>query len=496
MDTLSLPSTRKIRKGLKVPGSSSSLAPPSSPAVDPASIVLPSPAPNTPGEDIFHTSVQVPTLSTLSTAKDPKNDDRPSPTSSVSNARDAAAFHSVGPYFPDPPAKAAVSSRSGAMGQLPGQAEDSGAPRSLSLPETNFESPANTSSLLPKSKSLDGMTLVLPTPKVQADLTPVAPIPHAEPGAEANDKAQADGESLSLKGSDPETSICRDDILEKVTDMVILIGISGSPASGKSTLLNMLKLILPSADIIFCVYQDDFEFPGSTAGTSSGEHVDWESLTWILKYAKRNGRLPPHYATKHDEQEEKKIAIGNINIGVVEELFASLDRSRYFSRVTVGLIDGSLLFHDSAIKRLLDIKLFMRIDERAALARKLSQREESDPEQREAYELTFKSEVWPAYVKAYSHLFRNNDVEDEVNLDIMEGLNIIPQPALSARIQATQGIEANLRWAHKEILLAMRHIRIEQMLNEKVARNCGRYKPCDCQDGWLGKVRKVIYDFV
>ena len=340
------------------------------------------------------------------------------------------------------------------------------------------------------------------------NLTHVEPIPHIDQEAAATTVLDTtpykiDREPLAQDLSDPEVDLWLEEPVDN-TDRVLLIGISGNPASGKSTILNMLKLILPSADPIFCVHQDDFDLPESVMNldVKGGYHekcienTDWESMRWVLSYAKRKRRLPLHYTTKHDEQKEKVVATAKIDVDLIDGLHAKLESSRYLACTTIGLVIGSLLYHDPEIKKLLDIRLFMHVDKQTALTRTIDRMRTDSFEQEEASKKLFETKLWPSYVQTHAPLFMNNDVEARLNLQLMDKIDIVPQPALSAKIQATRGFDANLQWAYKEILRAVRRINIEQLSNEKLRRRSGRCEPCDCQDGWLGKVRKVIFDFL
>ena len=449
--------------------------------------------------------MQVPTLSTLASTEPSKSEEQPPATLLSADVQDAAAFHSAGPYFPEPSVKAIDST---SLTQPNANVDDSAPTHSVTLPEISITSPTHSSPSPLYGKDLSTASATEAKSQRGDDLTHVEPIPHVEPEAATitvQDTAPyaMSREPPALDLSDSDIGVWQENV-QVTTDRALLIGISGSPSSGKSTMLNMLKLILPSANPMFCIHQDDFDLPKSVVNLDAkgGHHegcmesVDWESMRWVLDYTKRKRRLPLHYASKHNEQEEKMLAIGKIDVDLIDGLHAKMESSRYFANTTIGLVEGSLLYHDPQIERLLDVKVFMCVDEHTALSRTLDKAGGNDLEQEEVSKKSFETKLWPSYVQTHAPQFKGNDVEGELDPDLMRKLDIIPQPALTAKMQATQGFEANLQWVYKEILRAVRRISIEQLSDEKLRRKSGRHEPCDCQEGLLGKIRKAIYDFL
>lgn len=421
--------------------------------------------------------MEAPTTSTLNSTKGPTGEDQQPVKDSSTDAQAAGAFQSAGPYFPEPPSK---TNEWTMAAQSPVAIEDIGVGRSLMLPEINIIS-STSSSPSPPNNTINHTSATDALSLQEDGLTHVEPCVHCL------------GPDIDLPPTDPEDMDGR----------ALMIGISGSPAAGKSTLLNMLKLILPSANPILCIYQDDFDRPmidvepnGRQKSHENGmEDVDWESMRWILDYARRRKRLPGHYTSKHNEQEERIAATDKIRIDTIDNLNARLESSGHFAGTTTIIVDGSLLYHDPGIRKLLDINLFLRVDKSTALKRRVGQVGNAGVKRQDAERERLDNIDWPNYAQVYASFFKNLDVEEDLELEVMENLGIIPQPALSARMQATKGFEPNLQWATTEIVQAVRRIEIDKRTKKRLDSET-RYEPCDCRGSLLGKIRKMIYNFL
>ncbi|KAI4137950.1 MAG: hypothetical protein L6R39_007034, partial [Caloplaca ligustica] len=99
----------------------------------------------------------------------------------------------------------------------------------------------------------------------------------------------------------------------------IMIGLSGAPASGKTTLAHLLSAVLPRASPSFLIHQDDFfirkhvlipdtdiDGDGEKLDVSYRRTVDFSAFKKLLGYAKREGRLPTNYRGLQQQEEERE----------------------------------------------------------------------------------------------------------------------------------------------------------------------------------------------
>ena len=284
----------------------------------------------------------------------------------------------------------------------------------------------------------------------------------------------------------------------------LLIGIAGATGSGKSVLAQLLSLVLPPATRPnFIIPQNDFFLskhylePNNDGNLDSDgrESIDSAALLRVLKYTKRMGALPPDYG-EEDEGQGQGAVTSFVSQEIVEELKAFLAKSGLFDDGRpIGIVYGFSLYHEPEIRDILDVKLFLRVRKEQARARrfgKLSYTSEVRGNNFWTLEQYFDQTAWPHYVDEHKPLFENGDVEGMPLFGICDKLSIIMQPQLDMDVEQT------LRWATHSIVKAKEHA-ADTVQDRGIAPEHSffkKYEACDCCEGWLGRVRKVLYDFV
>ena len=283
----------------------------------------------------------------------------------------------------------------------------------------------------------------------------------------------------------------------------ILIGISGCTGSGKTMLSHLLSWVLPPETPRFVLHEDDFFIPkrflipskNGELDADCRDAIDFAALIRVLQYVKDEGKMPPGFHTDQDETYERDHANKLVSQDVLDEAKMLLASSGYLKDgQPVCFVDGFLLYHEPKLRELLDIKLFLRTTKEIARARRFEkpdyagERAEGEFWKTEEY---FHRVAWPNYVEEHSPLFKSADVEGAPLLDLCENLGIIMQPQLEMSIEDT------LRWAASSIAEKNQASAVEHSRDldpEKVLRD--RFEICDCGSGWVGKIRRVLYDIV
>lgn len=310
--------------------------------------------------------------------------------------------------------------------------------------------------------------------------------------------------------------------LEKPT---LLIGISGAASAGKTTLAHLMLSLFsmetgkgtrPQA---FLVQQDDFlvrktllvpSRSRSDASGSDGEGKEEEydancasaydmvAFKRILRYAKREGRLPGRYRSAQDVETERENALRLQGVGAEmrAELANVIVQSGIFAnRRVVGIVDGALLYPDPEIRELLDIKLFLRSSRATSLSRRLSRPEYAGSHVGGEYfwrtRLYFENVVWRNYVREYAPLFEYGDVEGFPRRSVCDGLRIRMQPGLDG------GVGETLRWAVGVIVRDVREVE-EFGGKREVEKGLEEEKTLPLARGLvlLERVRRKLYDWI
>ncbi|KAL8830366.1 MAG: hypothetical protein Q9191_001476 [Dirinaria sp. TL-2023a] len=344
----------------------------------------------------------------------------------------------------------------------------------------------------------------------------VAEVDGAGTGTEVREKeegsipvAEVEGQGSEVPAKDAETEPDTLHIIQEPLPIVhatpaILIGIAGCTSSGKSVLSRVLESVLPPSTPRFVIHQNDFFVPehllvpsGSDGKLDADcrEAVDFKSLARVMKYAKREGGLPPGFRTRQDETYDLEQVRGMVNEATIDELKILLADSAVLEEgQPVGIVDGFLLYSEPEIRGLLDVKLFLRTTKDKAGIRRFEKLEGVGGGAGEDFWMTreyFDTMVWPNYILEHASLFRDGNVEGEPLFDLCEGLAISMQPELEMKA------EEIVRWAVNTIVGRLRALSLGQSRSldpEEVLP--GKYELCNCGDGWIGHVRRFLCEHV
>ncbi|KAL1881126.1 hypothetical protein VTK73DRAFT_4803 [Phialemonium thermophilum] len=221
------------------------------------------------------------------------------------------------------------------------------------------------------------------------------------------------------------------------TQRAVVIGISGCSSSGKTTLARLLRDIFPST---FILHEDDFYKPENQLPVKQGL-VDWDcpeaisipDMERALLHVRATGEFPPDVDSKEDQNSVGACPVTAEQVATVKARVDDwLQRSpaRHALLAPEGglapyrlcLLDGFLLYTPAmaSVMRLIDIKLFLLVSRERATQRR---------EARDGYvtlEGFWKDPpgyvdkiVWPNYATAHSWLFRDGNVEGELDTGVL-----------------------------------------------------------------------------
>ncbi|KAL8912218.1 MAG: hypothetical protein Q9171_002732 [Xanthocarpia ochracea] len=269
----------------------------------------------------------------------------------------------------------------------------------------------------------------------------------------------------------------------------LLIGISGCPSSGKTTLAHLLSAVLPRTKPYFIIHQDDFlvpehlMVPPTNGELPSHRHtIDFSAFKRFVEYSKREGK-PPSASESTQPMHEKERSMSRVPLGVLEQLQSilagvpSLQDDR-----PIGIVEGDMLYHSETMRSLLDIRILLRASREESRTRRFDMsddltvgRERKSWDTREYFNRT----LWPHYVKEHAELFSHGDVEDRAKSTICDGVGISVQPLLD------MDLEQVLRWMVDIICresreAAYRHDRKMALVAESRE---GAFDFCKCNDG-------------
>jgi nicotinamide/nicotinate riboside kinase len=233
----------------------------------------------------------------------------------------------------------------------------------------------------------------------------------------------------------------------------LLLALSGPSSSGKTTIARLLRDILPKN--VFILHEDDFyktdaEIPLNTTHNLADwdclESIDLPALSAALEHIKAHGSPPPDLQSKEDMNSVGEVGV---DAGALEDLKRRAEGLKLQGDVRVAIVDGFLLFSEEMqeIRDAFDVKLFLRTDYETAKKRR---------EARSGY-VTLEGFwadppgyvdkiVWPNYVKDHKYMFRDGNVEGEIDDEVVGRLGIDVMPA------HTQGnLTASLEWAYGKL---------------------------------------------
>jgi len=223
----------------------------------------------------------------------------------------------------------------------------------------------------------------------------------------------------------------------------LLLGLSGPSSSGKTTLARLLRAVL--APHAFIIHEDDFyhsdsEIPVQTA--SDGRQLqDWDcagaidaaALRRMLAFVKEHGRVRDGFDSIQDGNEVHEV---DVREGVVERWKTEFGEALGAQEMRICIVDGFLLFSEemSGVRELFDVRMLLRADfatvKRRREARKGYVTLEGFWEDPEGY---VDEIVWPNYVKDHGFLFKDGDVEGELDEHKVSelGIDVAPKESVN-----------------------------------------------------------------
>ena len=223
--------------------------------------------------------------------------------------------------------------------------------------------------------------------------------------------------------------------------------------------------------------------------------MDFSTFKKLLQYAKREGQLPEAFKTAHDEPTERERA----ETLVAEKDWKSL---KQFVANTIGLkpgctfgiVEGPLLFHDTKIRDLLDVKLFLWASMEIARTRWLNviacgnHKAEGVPSW-----LTqdhFDRIMWRNYIEETRHLFHRGDVGGVAHRRVCNDLGVRVQPKMNSTLKEA------MRWAVDMVVNDLDTLAYGSMMTRYRQRQDSLEER---ERGWRGtaeRVRRALYKLV
>ncbi|KAI6088998.1 P-loop containing nucleoside triphosphate hydrolase protein [Hypoxylon rubiginosum] len=243
----------------------------------------------------------------------------------------------------------------------------------------------------------------------------------------------------------------------------VIVGISGASSSGKTTLARLLRDVFPGT---FILHEDDFYRPETELPSKDGlldwdcaEAIDIPEMTRALSHIRTHGTFPPFVDSKEDQNSIGACPVSDAAIAAAKSKVAAwlqpgspghsiLQDASNPSGLRMCVLDGFLLYSPEmvagGVPPLLDAKLFLLVSQERATQRR---------ERRDGY-VTLEGFwtdppgyvdkiVWPNYVEAHARLFRDGDVEGDLDEDVLGEMGIRAQVGKGLDVD----METTFNWA-------------------------------------------------
>lgn len=282
----------------------------------------------------------------------------------------------------------------------------------------------------------------------------------------------------------------------------LLIGISGSPSSGKTTFAHLVSYALPPTTPWFIIHQDDFLsprhllVPGEDGELDAdGRHAfELSAFKRLLEYAKREGRLPSGFhSTQPDDARDRALSqVPTALMVQMQDAFAHI--SCLMEGRPVGIVEGPWLYQSETVRQLLDIKILLRASQGASRTRRFEKQDHHAGEPRGALWHTrdyFDRVVWGNHVHAHEVLFENGDVEAKPMMSICDavGISVQPDPDMTL-MEALQWVVDTVRKNCEEVP----HHQDRDVGSFAMAKD--DFELCKCNEGILERIRQAIFDIL
>ncbi|GME50015.1 hypothetical protein GTA08_BOTSDO07756 [Neofusicoccum parvum] len=287
-------------------------------------------------------------------------------------------------------------------------------------------------------------------------------VSHNHPTAHPSPPAHASAQAMArLAATDPPAPGAFDLSSARAPPPALLLALSGPSSSGKTTLARLLRDILPGAYILHLddFYKHDTQIPVNGAGVQDWDclgAIDVPSLRSALAHIRAHGSPPPDFVSKEDQNAVGDCGIADAAVEAcrarVAGLFAAPGVAERWGGRRIAIIDGFLLFSkemaELGIRDQFDVKLFLRTSYATAKRRR---------EARAGY-VTLEGFwedppgyvddiVWPNYVKDHKFLFKNGDVEGDLDEEVCKQIGVAVMPK-----EAAEDMGKVLEWATQAIV--------------------------------------------
>ncbi|KAJ4311029.1 ribosylnicotinamide kinase [Neodidymelliopsis sp. IMI 364377] len=232
----------------------------------------------------------------------------------------------------------------------------------------------------------------------------------------------------------------------------LLLGISGPSSSGKTTLSRLLRDIFPSKQLSI-LHLDDFYLTDAEIPIKNGvqdwdclESLDLPGLKKALEHIRKEGKSPEWLVSKEDQNSVGEHGVPDSVVkNLQEQIGELLEGKPVWKDRRICIVDGFLLFSEEMadVRSLFDVRLFLRTSYETAKKRR---------EARSGY-VTLEGFwedppgyvddiVWPNYVKDHSFLFKDGDVEKDLDEEVCRRVNVHGMPR-----EAEGDMAVCLKWA-------------------------------------------------
>ncbi|KAL9583234.1 MAG: hypothetical protein Q9212_002829 [Teloschistes hypoglaucus] len=282
----------------------------------------------------------------------------------------------------------------------------------------------------------------------------------------------------------------------------LLIGISGSPSSGKTTFAHLISYALPPTTSWFIIHQDDFLsprhllVPGEDGELDAdGRHAfDMSAFKRLLEYAKQEGRLPSGFhSTQPDDARDRALSqVPTTLMEQMQNIFASV--SGLQEGRSIGIVEGPWLYQSETVRELLDIKILLRASQGTSRTRRFEKQDHYASEPGGTHWYTrdyFDRVIWRNHVREHEVLFKNGDLEAKPITSICDavGISVQPDPDMTL-MEALQWVVGTVKKGCDAVI----HHQDRDVGSFAMAKV--DFELCKCNEGILGRIRQAIFDIL
>ena len=206
-------------------------------------------------------------------------------------------------------------------------------------------------------------------------------------------------------------------------DKILLIGVGGPSSSGKTIASKSLQKLFPNSILLhqddFYVHDDDIPLDPirQEKNWDSPEAINFDKFIEYLKTVKSGKDIPQKIDSLEPEPDLK---LTNVQLNQLK-----IKINDTFRNYLIIIVDGFMLFHDPYVSDLFDIKLFYHASYNTLKTRRSNRQGYStvagfwvDPPN------YFDDFVWPAYENSHKYLFKNGDINSDLDPKLKSDLQL------------------------------------------------------------------------